>query len=172
MKTFLNRVLYRASGELPIRFIRSGDKPYMERYYVGKKFGVTAFLHRYIDGDGERPEVHDHPWDWSSGIVLTGGYGEERMTKIDYIRGPSTQMRLVKPLQPNIIWGDSFHRIATVKPNTWTLFIHGPKSKTWGFWVKQPSGKWLYDQPNDLASTQKWYETAQKGKQTLRKPLT
>lgn len=172
MNFCINRVLYKASGELPIRFITSGNRAYMERYYIGKALGVTAFLHRYIAGDGERPEVHDHPWDWSSGIVLTGGYQEERMTQIDFVRGPTTKLRSVKPFRPNIIWGDSFHRIAAVKPNTWTLFLHGPKTKTWGFWVKQPSGKWLYDQPNNLDTTRKWYKTAQKGKQALRKPLT
>lgn len=172
MNSFINRILFKASGELPIRFITSGDRSYMERYYVGEALGVTAFLHRYIAGDGERAEVHDHPWDWSSGIVLTGGYREERMTKIDFVRGPSTKMRLVKPLRPNIIWGDSFHRIDAVDINTWTLFLHGPKTKTWGFWIREATGKWLYDQPNDVATTRKWYKTAQKGKQALRKPLT
>lgn len=172
MKKLINQILFKASGELPIRFIQSGGKDYLERYYLGKVAGVTFFLHRYIDGDGEREEVHDHPWDWSTGLVITGEYHEERMLKLDEAQGPITEMRHIKPLRPNWIKGDSFHRIDSIKPGTWTLFIHGPKTKTWGFLFKQDNGGWEYQQPNNLASTKKWYKSAPRGKQAARIPLT
>ena len=33
----------------------------------------------------------------------------------------------------NFIPRHRFHRIAAIEPGTWTLFIHAPHSKGWGF---------------------------------------
>ena len=119
--------------------IKPGGKLYIERYYMGKPFGITVFLHEYLDPDGDR-QLHNHPWRWSMGIPLVGGYKEERLIHICPILGVQFVLRNIWWLRPNYIRGFDFHRIASVKPGTWTLFIHGKRLGGWAF-LHQESGK-------------------------------
>lgn len=119
--------------------ITPGGKPYIERFYMGKPFGIGIFLHQYLDPDGDR-QLHNHPWRWSMGIPLVGGYKEERLTHLCPILGVQFELRNIWRLRPNYIRGFDFHRIASVQPGTWTLFIHGKRLGGWGF-LHEESGK-------------------------------
>lgn len=40
-----------------------------------------------------------------------------------------------RPGQWNILYSRAYHRIVSVKPGTWTLFLAGKRSRDWGFLV-------------------------------------
>lgn len=97
------------------------------------RFGI--YLHRFHRSD-EGQELHDHPFAWSFSVVLAGGYVEERLA--DYFSfsdpGPTPiERRVVLPLALNVIWGDTYHRVDLVEKDAWTIFVVGPRTKSWGF---------------------------------------
>ena len=99
--------------------------PYLERYFVKELFGWRIYLHRFVAPDQEKP--HNHPWRKAFSFVLTGGYWETRIcphtgrTDHGYVN------------RYNKILGDDFHAIGHSEPDTWTLFMHGPRIKAMGF---------------------------------------
>ncbi|KAB7627869.1 hypothetical protein [Alkalilimnicola sp. S0819] len=171
----IRRLLYRWTARLRCRLITVDGEPYMERYFVGKPFGITVYLHRFVQGDGDR-HVHDHPWTWSLGWVLAGGYEEERLTGFDPVRGWHQKVRRVRWWRPNFIGRRTFHRITEPHPETWTLFLHGRKVKGWGFLGPAEEllpGKQgvIYHQPLNVAASDGWRETGPLGAEAGRAPL-
>ncbi|MBI3545973.1 MAG: DUF550 domain-containing protein [Gammaproteobacteria bacterium] len=114
------------TNRLPARAINGDNgEPYLERYFLCRFLGLQAYIHRFVASDPDRG-LHDHPWDWSVSLVLAGGYREIRSA--DFARS-------LRPGRLNIIRGTDFHRIVlTPGSEAWTLFIHGPRTKGWGFW--------------------------------------
>lgn len=111
------------------RLIDIDGKPYLLRFYL-KRNGILPgiYLHHFFMGDQDR-ELHDHPWDLSGSLILTGGYVEERLI-------PGTIKRRLRHLGPgsiNIIRGSTFHRVDLVGTRSWTIFVSGKKTKGWGF---------------------------------------
>jgi hypothetical protein len=101
----------------------------MRRFYVvgsGDTYGIM--LHHFVS-DEEAHTFHDHPWRWGVSVMLWGGYFEERLERDDRQR-----TRWVAPGRLNFLRGDRFHRVALGggRP-AWTLFVHGPRAKQWGF---------------------------------------
>lgn len=137
----LNALLYRITGFLPCRIISDGEKPYLERYYVGTLLGWRFYLHRFVGSDPDRG-LHDHPWRKAYSIILYGWYWEET-------RSGTRKVKWI-----NSLTGDTFHRVVlpcdrtggictdhrgwlkhphAVKP-CWTLFFHTVGNvKPWGF---------------------------------------
>jgi hypothetical protein len=114
----------------PVTGIRA---PYLTRYYLfgsDRKWG-NIFLHQFHDGD-KGDELHNHPWKWSFGLALAGGYLEERRSLNDNI-----ELKVVSPGTINFINNKIFHRVDLLEHDAWTLFFAGPRSKDWGFWNKQ-----------------------------------
>jgi hypothetical protein len=124
-------LLYRISERLPCRFIDGEQgEPYLERYYLFGVFGWHAYLHRFVDSDPDRG-LHDHPWKRALSLVLTGGYDEIRPTGSG--KGEVTS-RFVRPFRLNFLCGEDFHRVVLRRGcPAWTLFMHGPRIKGWGF---------------------------------------
>jgi hypothetical protein len=116
----------------PARNTIAGDdgNPKIHRHYLfgtGKTFGV--FLHYFVGSD-PATEFHDHPWSWSVSIVLCGGYTEERRGRYD----STITRRWLGPGRVNLLLPDIFHRVELRdRRPAWTLFIHGPKIRKWGF---------------------------------------
>lgn len=164
------RLLYRLAGRLRCRRIDRGNgERYLERYWLGRLLGFTAYLHRFVDGDGDE-WVHDHPWGWSMAIVLCGGYEEERVQGLDPDAGWLSRRRALLPGAINVIRGGDFHRIVEVAPETWTLFFHRRRSKGWGFFQRRSEGV-LYHQPYDVARSADWQDTAAPGRLVDRAPF-
>jgi hypothetical protein len=168
----IRTILHKITGRLPCRLIDVDGAPYMERYYVGQLLGATIYLHRFVAGDGDR-HVHDHPWDWSLGLVLAGGYEEERLTAFSPTAGWHHKIRRIRPWRPNFIGRRTFHRVTNPRRETWTLFIHGRRTKGWGF-LRQTfdhelwgSGV-LYHQPAPATSPE-WWREAPPGRE-IRRP--
>jgi hypothetical protein len=109
--------------------IRGVDgRPKLYRYYLvgrGDTFGM--FLHRFVASD-ETWRMHDHPWRWAFALVLAGGYREWRLGADGRERS-----RWLGPGRVNVIRWPGFHRVELAGRPAWTLFIHGPKVRRWGF---------------------------------------
>lgn len=118
------RFLYWLTDRLPARAIDGHNgELYLERYFLFRFLGVTAYLHHFVASDPDRG-LHDHPWGWSASLVLAGGYREIRREG----------SRFLRPGRINVIRGHDFHRV--ILPggiDAWTLFIHGKRTKGWGF---------------------------------------
>lgn len=138
----MNKLLYFLTNWLRVYVIHVGDRPYLERYHLGEAFGLTFYLHRFVREDGER-WIHDHPWPWALAIVLCGGYTEERWRYLCPVAGLVTCERKVRWW--NLLRASTFHRIASIKPNTWTLLIRPGRSKDWGF--VEPAVRFTGDEP-------------------------
>jgi hypothetical protein len=126
----IERLLEALTARLPCRFIDGeAGEPYLERYYLGGALGWHGYLHRFVDSDPDRG-LHDHPWDRALSVVLVAGYDEMRG---DPGTGRITR-RFVGPWRLNRLRGADFHRVVLRggRP-AWTLFVHGPRTKGWGF---------------------------------------
>ena len=125
----IERLLQSLSARRPCRLIDGEQgEPYLERYYLFGLFGWHAYLHRFVDSDPDRG-LHDHPWDHALSLVLAGGYHEIRGVAPD-----RTITRFVAPWRINRLTGATFHRVVLRDQRpAWTLFLHGPRRKGWGF---------------------------------------
>ena len=172
----INSILFHASARLPCRLINRDDgERYLERYYLGRAFDTTFYLHRFVRRDtGEL--LHNHPWVWGRSIVLRGGYVEHAVDDLS-VHGCIT---IEKSVQfTSRVDGNYFHRIAHVRPGTWTLFFHGPRGrikgrfKGWGFLkrVHSDKGGVVFLPVPTAANCNSWWLTAPMGRDADRRPL-
>lgn len=105
------------------------DDRYMSRMLTPRIGDRRLMLHHIHRADTDR-HMHNHPWAESHSIILHGGYTEERLTG----DGEGTVVLLYEPGSQNSLTDKSFHRITAVAPDTWTLFMAGPRTgDLWGF---------------------------------------
>lgn len=108
--------------------------PYLTRILFPRVFGLRPMLHHFHRPDGDRA-LHNHPWAWAFSIILAGGYIEERRAPDEselYDDDKSTtEVRDVSRF--NILSGKDYHRVVSLKGDTWTLFVTGPRAQGWGF---------------------------------------
>lgn len=110
-------------GRAPDVLIGPPEDPYLRRWWViPRNRWFNIYLHEMLHDDDDRA-MHDHPW-VNMSIVLSGSYLEqmpggarERVRGSFVFRKPS-----------------SAHRLEVLSPNTWTLFLTGPKVRVWGFY--------------------------------------
>lgn len=121
---------------LKSRTIVTDGKPYLTRWYlwpgaprtggdqVTPNSPFAIFIHFFHRGDGDRDQ-HNHPWENSVSLILTGGYREER----------GDEVRTLRPGMINVIGMDDFHRVDLLEPKKgcWTLFVAGKGVQDWGF---------------------------------------
>lgn len=142
----LARVWWFLDQITPFEFVRiikdrESDDDYLIRYYLFStrwiaewlannvhpayyQYSYRVTLHHTLRSDIDG--LHDHPWDWSSKI-LEGGYYEETPDG-SFLRkaGDGWRHRTA----------NDFHRLVLPSPplgDTWSLFVMGPKVKTWHF---------------------------------------
>jgi hypothetical protein len=136
----IETLLTRITDGLPCRIIDGEHgEPYLERYYVAglDRIGLRGwhlYLHRFVDSDPDRG-LHDHPWDRALSLVLCGGYDELRFACDAGDAGePPIRRRHVRPWRLNRLRGTDYHRVVLRDGRSaWTLFLHGPRVKGWGF---------------------------------------
>lgn len=169
----IRKTLYRLTGHLRCRLIKISGQPYLERYFLCRFGETTVYLHRFVSGDGDR-EVHDHPFRWSFSWVLAGHYWEEVLSCLCLRDGFISTERLRSRFSVNVIGPQKFHRIARAQPETWTLFVHGPRFKHWGFFsldsLEGGGPAIVYHNPHDAADPD-WHLQAPKGAAAGREPM-
>lgn len=85
----------------------------------------SIYLHRFHREDLDTAP-HNHPWRWAYSLILNGSYLEVReLGNCAWFRRWSL----------NRIRETDFHYVAQIRGEVWTLFVVGPKTKTWGFKV-------------------------------------
>ncbi len=156
--SWFNNVLFRFSAYCRCRVINGPDQqPYLERYHLTRlPFGYRVYLHRFVASDPGRG-LHNHPWKHALSLVLSGQYRETRMR--DARADNSLQSRRIRAGRFNFISGEVFHRI-NIDDNSecWSLFIHGPKARDWGF--LQPQGYRDHNLVVDQSSNPFWWKQA------------
>jgi len=154
----------------PVALIYDAGRPYLQRFHLVlfERLGFRVYLHRFIGSDPDRG-LHDHPWAWALTLILSGWYFEERRD--------GTRARRWGYLIPS---GDVFHRVVLPKRQreVWSLFVHGPYVKHWGFirpalsaaeragrvkvwphWGLSRGGEWSYAaRPRDAERFSHWHE--------------
>jgi hypothetical protein len=170
----IRRFLHWLTARLPAKVI-GRPSPYVEWYYVATIplfGGIRVQLHRFVRSDPDG--LHDHPWGWSRSFILTDWYYEQRRDRTRVRRAGRTYG----------MTGDTFHRV--ILPlrvrECWTLFIHGPYVKHWGFitpvpgpagfeptWSGRRGGAWRYDaRPRNREAFDDWHKTAPMGRDIRR----
>lgn len=154
------RLLFWLTGYLPARLIKLGEdesRAYLERYHLFRLFGITVYLHRFVGSDGDR-HLHDHPWSWAWSLVLAGGY-QERLAMGRTPGGAYFTERIYRSAGSlHRLYGHTWHQITETEPETWTMFVTGPRVKAWGF--VGPTG-WY--QPGSSPGPD-WKRTAKRGR--------
>lgn len=100
-----------------------GDN-YMHRWYIiPRNRFFNVYLHKIMADDDDQA-LHDHPW-WSLSFRLKGVLREHYQ---------KDRKRVIR-LSPRVTFRSSTfaHRLEVVKSPVLTLFITGPKIRTWGF---------------------------------------
>ena len=160
--SFMNQLLFRITSYCRCRIINGAEQlPYLERYHLLKlPFGYQVYLHRFVASDPGRG-LHNHPWKGALSLVLSGKYEEIRMT--DGHADHALRTRMVRAGRLNWINGSVFHRINLNNDSeVWTLFIHGPKAKSWGF-LQNQGNRYAFHDHNQLLpqeSNPLWWKTA------------
>lgn len=98
---------------------------YLSRWYLARSGDNTkvggVYLHRVVGDDDDRA-LHDHPW-VNMSIILSGSYWEHTVDDVKLRRSGDVVVRPAKTL----------HRLAVNEGPVWSLFVFGPKFRTWGF---------------------------------------
>ena len=147
------------------RIISNAERvPYLVRYTIFSCQWFGIFIHKILRSDDDR-DLHDHPWNFWT-LILKGGYAEETPlvnppTWRDHLPkmilksrwcGPGTLIRHSAEdchrleLRSNSPYNgdkcsDSSCRVCGFKP-VWTLFIHGPRRRDWGFHTRDGWVQW------------------------------
>lgn len=105
-------------------------QPQLHRWHIipmNRWFNV--YLHHFMASD-EDAALHDHPWANMS-LILDGGYIEHT------VRASDGKHILTPRVAGDVVFrrATQAHRVEMSAPglSCWSLFITGPKVRTWGF---------------------------------------
>ena len=95
---------------------------YLKRWFiVPRNRFFNIYLHCFGESDDDRA-LHDHPW-WSVSFLLKGELIEHKIAT----------RRHIPRFLPIIRSAKSAHRLELIKGPAWTVFITGPRVRSWGF---------------------------------------
>lgn len=116
-----------ANRRWPDEIIPTAGRPYLRRWHlIPKNRFLNIYLHCFL-GPDERV-MHDHPW-VSLSYVLKGHLIEEYQK----YEGAPTGLRTIDAGEWTYRNSEFLHFLKPSQPVAWTLFITGPKRKSWGF---------------------------------------
>lgn len=132
-----NTLINWAKARAPNFIIGGHDNPYLLRWFVIPRNPVfNIYLHRFLRSDDDRA-LHDHPW-MSLSVLLEGQYTEHTIAA-----GGVNHEQVLKAgdwrFRPT---GKLAHRIELTDGPCWTLFITGPRYRSWGFHC--PQAGWIH----------------------------
>lgn len=103
-----------------------GTPPYLLRWYlIPRNRFLNIYLHRFLRDDDDRA-MHDHPWP-SVSLALAG-----KMRELFIRNGLECSRNVVSG---DLIWRKATHthRMVILHGPAWTLFVTGPRIRSWGF---------------------------------------
>ena len=113
------------------------ENPYLIRWHlipINPIFNI--YVHLFLRSDDDRA-LHDHPWGNCS-IIMRGEYTEHRI-----LQGGINTRTDNKSGDWRIRWSGKYaHRVELKNGPCWTLFLTGPKYRTWGFHC--PERGWVH----------------------------
>ncbi len=138
--SFLRRLWDKLLGRSDIVFHGS---TYMERWRLidCRWFGIR--VHHILRSDSDQ-EMHDHPFDFTS-LILLGGYTEHTPLGVRHFKPGRIVRHKAEDLHRLELRGH--HRRANGRWElvseipAWTLVWQGPRRRRWGF--KAPDGEWI-----------------------------
>lgn len=117
---------------------RLDGTPYLRRWYVIRRNRwFNIYLHEYLADDEDRA-LHDHPW-WSASLCLVGEL-VEIYRKV--AASPYVSSRVVVGGDLVLRSAKFSHRLEVPIAGSITLFVTGPKLRTWGFWCRKGWMDW------------------------------
>lgn len=122
-----------------LRLRRADGQVYLDRWGVEHDRIGGIFLHKMSAPDpGEH--LHDHPW-WFVSWILIGCYREHRADA--RVAGDITAWRSEFRCRWSlrVLRLDEAHSIKQVAIPTWTLVVHGPRRRSWGFFLPR---QWMH----------------------------
>lgn len=121
------RLLSVAVSRDPDFVVGSRDDPYLCRWFILPRNRVfNIYLHQFWRSDDDRA-LHDHPW-VNCSILIQGAYTEHT------IAAGGVNLRTLRNTGDLVFRGPrSAHRVELHDGPCMTLFITGPKLRTWGF---------------------------------------
>jgi hypothetical protein len=113
--------------------IGGAERPYLLRWWLlPRNRFFNVYLHCFLRSDDDRA-LHDHPWSNAS-LVLSGRYIEHTTAGARSAKAGDWRVRLL---------GSYAHRIELIDDTpAWTLFITGPRYRSWGFLCPQGWVPW------------------------------
>lgn len=135
MRKLMLRGAERLTARRPPDMVIGDD--YLHRWYViPRNRWFNVYLHEYHGSDDDRA-LHDHPWP-SLSWLLRGTLGEITDPSGDY------PARVIHAGQWRFRRPTFAHRLFLIRrePAPLTLFITGPKVRTWGFHCPQGWRPW------------------------------
>jgi hypothetical protein len=121
-------IIRRVTRRPPDFVIGGHERPYLRRWFViPRNRFFNIYLHQFLRSDDDRA-LHDHPWANCS-IILDGSYFEHTIAE-----GGIHHKKEIKAGAVRIRLSGKFaHRIELRNGPCWTLFITGPRYRSWGF---------------------------------------
>jgi hypothetical protein len=127
-RSFADWLIARITRRAPDFVIGGTERPYMLRWFIiprNKLFNV--YLHQFLRSDDDRA-LHDHPWANCS-ILLRGQYLEHTIAA-----GGIHNRALLTAGSVRLRWtGRIAHRVELTGGPCWSLFLTGPRYRSWGF---------------------------------------
>lgn len=116
-----------AEGREPDVVIGGREDPYLARWFlIPRNRWFNVYLHHFLRSDDDRA-LHDHPW-WNLSILLRGAYVEHTVRPGGINVRTQRQAGAMKLRR-----AASAHRIELPDGPVWTLFVTGPRLRSWGF---------------------------------------
>lgn len=127
-----HRIIDWAAARAPDFIIGGQEDPYLLRWWLLPRNPVfNVYVHLFLRSDDDRA-LHTHPWAFNCSILLDGQYVEHTPAGEFVRRTGDRKFR----------WGPAPHRIELSTGPCWTLFITGPRVRSWGFLCPQGFVHW------------------------------
>lgn len=142
------RMMELALDREPDQVIGGLDDPYLHRWFViPRNRFFNIYLHRFLRSDDDRA-LHDHPW-WNFSYLLDGSYTEHT---IDAGGVHKRTCRFAGEFK--FRRAGAAHRIELEDGPCWTLFVTGPRIRSWGFHCPKGWVHWrIFTDPEDGGNT-------------------
>lgn len=133
-----NLVMQAATQREPDFVVGGAERPYLRRWFLTPRDdGPGVYLHHFLRSDDDRA-LHDHPYE-STSIILTGQYIEHLADGRGYLRqaGWTGSRSATEAHRVELLQDEAGNPLPV-----WTLFLHGPRVRDWGFHCPQGWVPW------------------------------